>query len=529
MKSVISGRIKIEVTNWRGQGCCCQFYLHSLSSPKVNKTIIKQLRSSTPVNHFPIIIDDINMAGVLNKQDQENLIYGHQQTAASKPLNQLRPKTPGPKSSKVSFDENAVQTHAKTVLKGGPSNHIALGGSKIAVPLVTPAATKNRLPLGAKTTNAKAKPFTTPTLQTKAADKAKSNSATRRQSLKISQTQPVKIDVLQVSEDDVPDVEYMPPRAKDIPDIPEELENGINLSMFENGGMQRDLLSHMQHSIGFDGKSMAEHQREREQILHEIGEARDIALTEYRMDCDLVACLHDPECPTEECKDVAERRRTAQKKYKERMAEISQMDKPPKDSQPIRTILKADITKGPSTAASRKAAAALAAKPTSTLTTKPEQKLPVPKSAGSLFPRATRPQNTVNPTNPSSMRHAAAVVASNTTLGYGKGRTARANLREGILSPKDRNIKISNSTVTHKNKKSVDLNALAPADYMRLHGEPKFLSEMWWKCRTAGLIKMPGDNEKDSEEDIQAVLFHGIDVAGIEREEAEREFELALP
>ena len=467
------------------------------------------------------------MTGVLNKQDQENLIYGHQQIAASKPLNQLRPKTPGAKSSKVSFDENAVQTHAKTILKGGPGNKIAFGGDKSAAPLATPAATKNRLPLGAKTTNAKTKPFSTPILQTKAGDKAKSNSAIRRQSLKISQTQPVKVDVLQVSEDDLPDVEYMPPRAKDIPDVPEELENGINLSMFENGGMQRDLLSHMQHGIGFDGKSMAERQREREQILSEIGEARDIALTEYRLDCDLVACLHDPECPTEGCKDVVERRQTAQEKYEKRMAEISQMDKPSKNSQRIDAVSKANVAKGPSIAASRKAAAALAAKPRSTLTTKPEQKPSIPKSTASLFQRGAQPKNTVAPTNPSSMRHTAAVAASNTTLGYGKGRAVRANLRQGILSPKDRNMKISNSTAPN-NKKTVDLNALSPAEYMRLHGEPKFLSEMWWKCRTTGLIKMPGDNEKDSEEDIQAVLFQGIDVAGIEREEAERDFELVL-
>lgn len=71
-------------------------------------------------------------------RDQENLIHGQQQLAASKPLNQgtrIAPKTPGNKYPKTPLkiplgDENATSVFG-TKAKG-------LGGKQAAQPLVTP-------------------------------------------------------------------------------------------------------------------------------------------------------------------------------------------------------------------------------------------------------------------------------------------------------------------------------------------------------------------------------------------------------
>ena len=81
---------------------------------------------------------------MLALRDQENLIHGHQQAAASKPLNQgnrqLQPKTPGNKAPKTPFkvplnDENKITVlGGKSVLRnGGKGNENAKEGGKKGV------------------------------------------------------------------------------------------------------------------------------------------------------------------------------------------------------------------------------------------------------------------------------------------------------------------------------------------------------------------------------------------------------------
>ena len=71
-------------------------------------------------------------------RDQENLVHGHQQVAASKPMNQgargLQPKTPGNKYPKTPLkiplnDENAIGGFGKSV-KGKGLENLATGGKK---------------------------------------------------------------------------------------------------------------------------------------------------------------------------------------------------------------------------------------------------------------------------------------------------------------------------------------------------------------------------------------------------------------
>ena len=78
---------------------------------------------------------------------------------------------------------------------------------------------KNRAPLGAKTTNAKAKAFQTPgpTQQIDLGKTKKASVSGKKPKPKATPAETTKVEKLAVlgdEEDDVPDIEYMPPRSK---------------------------------------------------------------------------------------------------------------------------------------------------------------------------------------------------------------------------------------------------------------------------------------------------------------------------
>jgi hypothetical protein len=73
---------------------------------------------------------------MLAARDQENLVHGHQQVAASKPLNQgargLQPKTPGNRFPKTPLkvplqDENALGGFGGRSVKGKGLENLATG------------------------------------------------------------------------------------------------------------------------------------------------------------------------------------------------------------------------------------------------------------------------------------------------------------------------------------------------------------------------------------------------------------------
>jgi hypothetical protein len=83
---------------------------------------------------------------MLAARDQENLVHGHQQVAAAKPLNQgnrqLAPKTPGNKYPKTPLkiplnDENGVGGQGKGQLlqknQGKGNENIMAGGKKVGL------------------------------------------------------------------------------------------------------------------------------------------------------------------------------------------------------------------------------------------------------------------------------------------------------------------------------------------------------------------------------------------------------------
>ncbi|MCJ1333242.1 hypothetical protein MMC10_009936 [Thelotrema lepadinum] len=483
------------------------------------------------------------MASLLAQKDQENLTYGHQTAAAAKPFNQgnraLASKTPGNKTAKTPFklplnDENGIEA-AKTGLKKSKGNDDLFTGPKKTASnknaFATPVAPKTRAPLGQKTTNAKAKPFQTPAaLQLdNGLGKSKQNSVSaRKPKLRVSHTEPVKVDVLGANVEEEPDIEYMPPRAKDLPDYPDDIDPNINLSMFENGAMRRDFFTHLNHHKGWDGLSRVEREQIRDKRALEKYEAEIEAHAAYTSESDYISCFHDPECPTQDCLEAPEIRRKARAKYDQKMADVAAhfeslppigLDYMKRQPVPKKQV---NITKGPTFEASKRAASTLSIpKQKITVISKP----PTKQSVTARLPSAlvSRPKKPTQPTNPSSMRHSAAVAASNTTMGYSKGRAASASLN------KARNSQSTGPTSTSNNAKPHP-NTLAPEEFMKQYGEPRYLTDMWWKCRRQGLIRMPGDDEeKEEEEDCTRFLDpNGKSADDYAREEAEADFEIKL-
>lgn len=95
------------------------------------------------------------------------------------------------------------------------------------------AGTRTRAPLGLKTTNAKARAFQTPAPLSASAKTQKVSPRLRRPKVKV---QP---DVQQADEDEVPDVEYMPPKEVPLPfDMDDYLPRDWNIPKLANGGVE---------------------------------------------------------------------------------------------------------------------------------------------------------------------------------------------------------------------------------------------------------------------------------------------------
>ena len=174
-------------------------------------------------------------------REQENVVHAHQ-TAGVVKANALGAKTPGPSNTgktparKVPlYDENTTRQAGKSKVAGKQS-------------FQTPVA-RDRAPLGAKTTNAKAKPFATPAAPLTGAKQnlqasqlktpATNKQSARRNKLRIhhspeifqgddplgvSQKQNVESkqeDLNDIDDDSEPEVEYCPPRPVDLPDYPD--------------------------------------------------------------------------------------------------------------------------------------------------------------------------------------------------------------------------------------------------------------------------------------------------------------------
>ncbi|KAL9099738.1 MAG: hypothetical protein Q9163_004804 [Psora crenata] len=443
---------------------------------------------------------------MLAARDQENLIHGHQAVAASKSLNQgtrqLLPKTPGNKVPKTPFnlplnDENGNGGLHAT--KGRANN----GGNNA---FVTPMGPKNRAPLGVKTTNVKTKAFQLPApLAQDDFDKTiqKSVSA-RKPKPKVSHAQTTKLEVLG-DEDQLEerDVEYMPPRSKDLPDVPDDLPD-LNLSMFTNGNIFEGAMTYFATRQGADGLSILEREEKRRDERWAIMDRKNDAKMQRDMDSLPIPCIHYPECPGELCKDTIRARSDAQAEYEKTIAIIDAEAAP---KRPVKGP-------GPSTIKSKAAATALAQPQPAGPVKDPIKKANAPTVKSRTNPKPpSRLKKTPGPTNPSSMRHNAAIAASKTTVGHAKGRVISTSLHK--LPPARKH---SNFVPFEERDTS-----LAPAEYYARWGEPPKGSEMWANCWRLGILQCSPKHE-----DVVNGLDDGYSLDDMLREDALDDFQLTL-
>ncbi len=338
----------------------------------------------------------------LAANDQENALRHLQAGAAGKSLNAgiKAPKTP----FKVPLnDENAPN---KTILKtnGKGAGNLFMtskkGGKLDENAFVTPAGTfhdssqqelkltrlgpRTRAPLGMKTTNAKSRPFQTPAAAPLSSAKGqKLSPRLRRPKVKVHQPE-----VEAESEDDVPEVEYMPPKEIPLEDDMDDLPRDWNFPKIDHATMVRSIFEAYHNPVEDDGRTRKQRefeeevQRERKQRDEEFDKVFEAQMAGYDAEARRYFGIDAPQtAPKPEIASLAPKR----------------------------------MNSGISTIRSRSAAAALAAapKPRPTTTAMPAPRLKL----------GNKPANI--PVNPSASRQAAATAASKSTIGYAQGRAGR--------------------------------------------------------------------------------------------------------
>lgn len=250
--------------------------------------------------------------------------------------------------------------------------------------------------MGAKTTNAKGKAFQTPAPLGSSAKTLKASPRLRRPKVKVHQPE-----VEAKSEDDVPEIEYMPP--KEVPlldDMDDYIPRDWDFSILSGPDAMRGITSAYHNPTEDDGRTRG--QREFEESLERDRKKRD---EEF-----------DKIFAAQMAKDDAETRR---------YFGITE----PKKEAPKPTV-KATSTVRPATGLStmraRSAAAALAPTGRSTprfgaSSTAAKARVPT----GLVSGRKT-PKTPVEPTSSRHARHASAVVSSKSTIGYAQGRAVRS-------------------------------------------------------------------------------------------------------
>ncbi|KAL4997222.1 hypothetical protein BDV10DRAFT_170110 [Aspergillus recurvatus] len=387
---------------------------------------------------------------MLALRDQENLVHTHQTVAASKPLNQgtrqLQPKTPGNRAPKTPFkvalkDENDPLAFGKKTVKTiGKQNENARPSVKDA--FVTPMGdTRHRAPLGMKTTNAKAKGLQTPaaavgTIKPERTIRKGSTQRIKKFSPFVEQPQPEVH--LQPAEDDVPDIEYMPPRPKDLPDYPDDITYDTSFPQFRPENLALGLESvYGDEDVGSDG--LTKRQR---------NFRKDSAAYDKMVDETILKQI--------ESIDFAELSDDGQSNQPP-VAEIPQLRI--QTRYPRAASGKSNYSSGVSTIRARDAAKALSGNERTIprIRAAPIMK-PRTRIASSLFP-SKKPRA---PANPSSMRHTAAAADSRTTVGYARGREMSSRL---------------NGTTKTSAKPPATKAVLSPETYTQTYGSPSLEAE----------------------------------------------------
>ncbi|PIA90643.1 hypothetical protein CB0940_11107 [Cercospora beticola] len=303
------------------------------------------------------------------RNQDENAINAQQQVAAAKPLNQsvrgLAPKTP---ANKPTFKTPARDNKHDENSKLDFGKAGGKPGKADLNAFVTPANNRPRAPLGNKTTNAKA--LQTPALQVPSEDKPKATSPRlRRSKIKVHESLDTAHDVLNTDPEER-EIEYMPPRGVPLNDDPDDiLPHPMNLDLLKGENLTRGWWA--QYS------------------------QRDI---------------------DDEFSDLEEKIEKAEAQRKKEEVRKAKAASKPSTS---RTGTAAAPKAAPSSLRAKTAASALSTKPIAR---------PAPMARARLTGPATSATRKPAPAS-GNPRFAAAKAASNSTIGYSKGRSVSTSTR----------------------------------------------------------------------------------------------------
>ena len=260
-----------------------------------------------------------------------------------------------------------------------------------------------------KTTNAKAKAIQTPagSAPEKAFEKSQAPKTSARQPKKVTHADAIK---LQIHGDESPlaerDVEYAPPKPKDLPYESDVFPDGcLNYDVLKPENLMRCMHQMYHCEVDDDGQTKLE--RKYEEEYQRLAKAADEQILKMMEEEWTVG-------------DVPETFRHLRKMT-------------PKLGVAPAKKTTAIMSKGPATITSRRAVSALSVPPRQSIVP-PEVSKSVAKPSIPFIGRSR--QAAPLPSNASEMGHGAAAVASKNTIGYSKGRSAISALhkREGGLA-----------------------------------------------------------------------------------------------
>ncbi|KAH6612503.1 hypothetical protein C7974DRAFT_437816 [Boeremia exigua] len=204
----------------------------------------------------------------LAAHDQENAVRSLHVGPGGKPLGAKTPAQVPKTPFKVALNDENVFTRGAKEGKGlAPTT--AKGGKLDASAFVTPAGPRSRAPLGAKTTNAKARAFQTPAPLGSSAKTLKLSPRLRRPKVKVHQPEPEP-----ESEDDVPEIEHMPAREVPLPDdMDDYLPRDWDFSVLAGENAMRGVTAAYHNPVEADGRTKG--QREFEEGLERDRKKRD--------------------------------------------------------------------------------------------------------------------------------------------------------------------------------------------------------------------------------------------------------------
>ncbi|KAI9754213.1 MAG: hypothetical protein M4579_004810 [Chaenotheca gracillima] len=370
---------------------------------------------------------------MLAARDQENLVHGHQTVAASKPLNQgvrqLPPKTPGARAAKTPFkvsfndENNATQIGDGKVTRKGSGGNEQAGtkarkfgeGDKNA--FITPMGPRSRAPLGAKTTNVKARPFQTPGPSSregmnKSKEKPQQQKplhTSRKPKPQISPARTTKVELqdaqeeLQMENDDDREIEYMPPRPQDLPDYPDDFPPDMEYPQLKGANLTRGWYSHYCNPVDEHGVPLSERRAEErsKQLDQKIDELSWRMIEEMP-----IVGYNVPEYPGDET--------TLSIRQKKAQAELPRRIQNPSAANPGKVRNAAPPTEAGRISTSKPSISALASKRTPA-TVANKTKMP----GGLRGTTSVRPNPGLKSTSTVAQN---AVATSRNTIGYSKGR-----------------------------------------------------------------------------------------------------------